>query len=372
MIGLPGISSLELVAERLSGLRASLFRRGDPAWMAGDPGGIRRLAEHHGASAGRLDALTGRVRDRVSRVLAGSWQGEASARFAGYWSDLERRLGALAAAHQETADRLEQVADDSARLNREVTAFLVETESWLSRALVALAARDAGAAEWLAGEGMTLVVRWERLLREVEVFAEGIARRLDGCLDFARRPVAVGQRAPHRQPPIDLPPPLPGRALGTNPDSRGPSLMPDRRRAGPGGRRRPLPVRPEVQRRGLRPGTSPDERWPRELGRRRGPQRPPSVPLPRAGSGAGSQPRIKPLEPVLKGGGTTVKVPGTGVPHAPPAGPHHQPGMGPVLTPVDTYIVPAVTLGIFAGKQVKRGIRRLREGKTGGDRTGRK
>src|SRR5438105_4604151 len=108
MIDLPGISSLQVVADRLGGLRSFLFQRGDPARIAGDPGGIRRLAEHHRASAWRLGTMTPRMRDRVSRVLASWWQGEASSRFGGYWSDLEHRLNALAAAHHGMADRLEE------------------------------------------------------------------------------------------------------------------------------------------------------------------------------------------------------------------------------------------------------------------------
>jgi uncharacterized protein YukE len=114
MIDLPGVSSLELVAERLGGLRAFVLRRGDPGRIAGNPAGIRRLAEHHRASAGRLGTVAALGQDRVSHMLAGSWQGEASARFGGYWSDMERRIDALAAAHQGMAKGLEQVAEESA------------------------------------------------------------------------------------------------------------------------------------------------------------------------------------------------------------------------------------------------------------------
>jgi hypothetical protein len=279
------------------------------------------------------------------------------------------------------ADRLEQVAEDSARLNREVTALLGETEGWLGRAAAALAARDVGAAGWLGADGMTLVVRWERLLREVEAFAEGIGRRLQASLDFARRPVALGQRLPQLQPPIDLPPQVPGGALVTHLHDRRPSLMPDRRRVGPGGRRQPLPVPPEVQRRRLPPGTSPEGWRPRTPGQPRRPRRPPSGPLPRTGSGAGSEPRRKPVEPVPRPGGAPVKIPTVGVPHPLPAGPHHHPGISPLPTPVDTYIFQLVTLGVLAGQQVKREIQRRKERKTGkngggckggGGRTGRK
>ena len=270
------------------------------------------------------------------------------------------------------ADRLEQVADDSARLNREVTALLGETEGWLSRAAAALAARDVAVAGWLAADGMTLVVRWERLLREVEVFAEGIGRRLQASLDFPRRPVAMGQRLPQLQPPIDLPPPLPGSALAGRPSEQG-SPMADRRRVGPGGRRQPLPVPPAVQRRRLPPGTSPEGWRPRRPGQPGRPRRPPSEPLPRTGSGAGSEPRRKPVEPVPRPGGAPVKIPTVGVPHPLPAGPHHHPGISPLPTPVDTYIFQLVTLGVLAGQQVKREIQRRRErkkGKNGGGSKG--
>lgn len=377
MIELPGVSALQVVVDRLGGVRSSLFQRGDPGRIAGDPGGIRRLADHHRAGARRLGDVATLGRDRVSRVLASSWQGEASTRFAGYWSDLERRLGALAAAHQWTADRLEQVADDSARLNREVTALLGATEAWLSRATGALAARDVVAAGWLAGEGLTLVVRWDSLLRDVEAFAGGIGTRLEARLDFARRPVVMDRRAPQRQPPIDLPPQLAGGRLLTRLREAGGSLMSDRRREGPGGRRRPLPIPPEVQRRRLPRGIG-AEPWLRQPGPRTRPRRPRSDPLPRAGSGAGSEPRRKPVEPVPRPGGAPVTVPSTGMPHPPPAWPPHHPGMGPLLTPVDAYVFQLATLGVLAVKEVKKGIKSLREGrnrggsKGGGGGTGKK
>jgi uncharacterized protein YukE len=377
MIDLPGVSSLELVAERLGGLRAFVLRRGDPGRIAGNPAGIRRLAERHRASAGRLGTVTALGHDRVSHMLAGSWQGEASVRFGGYWSDLERRIDALAAAHQGMAKSLEQVAEESARLNREVTALLGSTEGWLSSARAALAARDVGAAGWLTGEGMTLAVRWQSLLREVEAFAESIANRLEASLDFARRPVAMGRWAPQRQPPIDLPPQLAGAALLTRLRDPGGSLMPDRRREGPGGRRRPLPVPPEVQR-GRRPRGSGEEAWLKQPGPRTRPRRPPVEPAPRAGSGAGSEPRIEPGEPVVRPGGAPVTIPGTGERHPAPAWPQHHPGMGAVPTPLDASIVQLAALGVLTGKQVKKRIKRLREGKkrgggkgTGG-RTGRR
>ncbi|MBJ7596729.1 WXG100 family type VII secretion target [Candidatus Nephthysia bennettiae] len=367
MIDLPGISSLELVAERLGGLRSFVSQCGDPARIAGNPAGIRRLAEHHRASAGRLGTVAALGRDRVSCVLAGSWQGEASAGFAGYWSSFERRLDQLAAAHQQMADRLEQVADGSARLNREVAALLGETEGWLSSAWAAVAARDVGVAARLAGEGMTLVARWERLLVEVEVFAEGIARRLECRLDFARRPVAMGRRAPQRQPPIDLPPQLVGGALRTRLRAPRASLMPDRRRAGPGGRRRPLPVPPEVQRPRAPPWIG-EEPWLRQPGPRARPRRPPAEPSPRAGSGAGSEPRIEPGEPAVRPGGPPVTVPGTGSPPPAHVWAHHDPGIGAVPTSIEAYLLQLAALCVLTGKHVQRKMKRLSEGRNRGGR----
>jgi uncharacterized protein YukE len=360
VIDLAGITALPGLLGRVEAIRSSMLQLGEPARLAGDPSGIRHLAAGHLASSGRLTAAQERGRAHVSRLLDASWTGEASRSFAGYWADLERRLGRLAADHQRMAAALDCIAGDCERLNRDAMALAGGIESWLRKATDAVVAQDVQAARSLVSEAMALVTGWERLLGDLESLAASLAGRINVNLDFVRRTVEINV-------PGQLPAgfPLPGRER--SPMGRGGSI-----RIGPWGR---IPIPPPSHPISGRfpPGTDP---WPPDAPRegpskRRKPRptHPPSAEPGTAALPGGAVPVYRPAPPP-KPNSTPVHQPTAGPPEHLPLGPIHPPIAGPVHTPVDLYIFQTATLVVMIGQKVKAVVRRLRGGKKGGNQRG--
>jgi uncharacterized protein YukE len=357
VIDLSGITALPGLLGRVGTIRSSILQLGAPARLAGDPSGIRHLAASHLASSGRLTAAQERGRAHVSRLLDASWTGEASRSFAGYWADLERRLGRLAADHQRMAAALDGIAGDCERLNRDAMALAGAIESWLKKATDAVVAQDVQAARPLLSEGMALVTGWERLLGDLESLAASLAGRMTVNLDFERRTVEINV-------PTQLPAgfPLPGRER--SPMGRGGSI-----RIGPLGRIPIPPPSPPISGR-FPPGTDP---WPPGAPRRGGPRSPnppePSPPV-RPGAAGTTDGPVYRREPPPKPGSAPVHTPTVGPAERVPAIPNHPPVAAPVHTPADLYLFQTITLVVMVVQKVKAGVRRLRDGKKGGNQKG--
>jgi uncharacterized protein YukE len=360
VIDLAGITALPGLLGRVEAIRSSILQLGEPARLAGDPSGIRHLAAGHLASSGRLTAAQERGRAHVSRLLDASWTGEASRSFAGYWADLERRLGRLAADHQRMAAALDCIAGDCERLNRDAMALAGGIESWLRKATDAVVAQDVQAARSLVSEAMALVTGWGRLLGDLESLAASLAGRLAVNLDFGRRTVEINVP---RQPPAGFP--LPGRER--SPMGRGGSI-----RIGRWGRIPIPPPSPPISGR-FPPGTDP---WPPGAPRS-GPGKPreprPRPPTPTSPGVVVRVGGIGPLHrrvPILRPGTRPVTNPTVGPPEHAPTHPTHPPVAAPVHTPADLYIFQTITLVVMIGQRVKTFVRRLRDGKKGSNQKG--
>jgi uncharacterized protein YukE len=354
VIDLAGITALPGLLGRVEAIRSSILQLGEPVRLAGDPSEIRHLAAGHLASSGRLTVAQGRGRAHVSRLLDASWTGEASRSFAGYWADLERRLGRLAADHQRMAAALDGIAADCERLNRDAMALAGGIESWLRKATDAVVAQDVQAARPLMSEGMALVTGWERLVGDLESLAASLAGRLAVNLDFLRRTVEINVP---RQPPAGLP--LPGRER--SPMGRGGSI-----RIGRWGRI-PIPLPSPPISGPIPPGTDP---WlpgaPRRR-RPRSPKPPERSPPVRPGVAGTTDGPVYRREPPPKPGSAPVHAPTVGPAERVPAIPNHPPVAAPVHTPADLYIFQAITVAVMIGQKI---VRRLRGGKKGGNQEG--
>ena len=373
MTGLMGLTPLESLVARMLEVRSSWLQVGGPDRIAGDPAGMRNLAGRHRAVAARLSAARMDGRDQARALLGGPWRGEASERFERYWGGLEGRLAELAAAHEELAGLLEESAATAEGLNSEARALWSSAESWLSEAEQAVSRLDAGAVPRLLTEGMALVPRFDRLLRQAAVLAGETGRRLmTPRLDFSRRPVGVHPPALRTQPPIDMPPAI--RSLLTDQPLQRPGGSPMTQkgpiRPGPWRRRGPFPDAPIGQ-----------EPVPGPQGRARGPGAPrqPREPMPPPGAGGGGVVVVKggatpgSRSPRLRGGSQVPIATSGPPPRQPPAVPGQT--VGPAPTHIEAQILPLVTIGALIYQQVKRALRRRKEGgarrREGSDRQGR-
>jgi uncharacterized protein YukE len=355
VIDLRGLSSLQVLAERLGLIRWSVLQGGDPARVAGDPSGIRALAGGHRANAGRLTAAARLGREQVSGLAGGSWHGEASESFVRYWSELEDRLDRLASGHERMADALDWIAEDGERLNREAVTLVDRTRAWLGAAEGAVSALDLAAAASLLEAGMTLVDRWERLLRDLEAFAQGIGGRVAVSLHFTPRPVVIRPIAPQPQPPIDPGPGADGSGM-----SRRDRIRPGSWRPPPHPLRRPLargagiprvPVaRPPRPARKPAPGSSPPAR--------------PGVSNPPGRGGPVRGPRRRP-----RVGTAPIHFPTVGRPYPTPPHAKH-PALAPLPSPVDVYVFQTVTMVVLGVQKLRRVFERLRGNRSGNVKSG--
>jgi uncharacterized protein YukE len=355
VIDVRGLVSLQVLAERLGLIQWSVLQGGDPARVGGDPGAIRRLAGRHRSSAGQLTAAATFGRDLVSRLAGGSWHGQASESFARYWSELEDSLGCLASAHQRMADALDQIADDGGRLNREAITLADGTSSWLGAAEGAISSLDLAAAAPLLEAGMTLVARWERLLRDMEAFAEGIGRQLTVSLHFTPRPVVIRPISPQPQPPVDPGPGADGSEMGRKDRFRpGPWRLP------PHPLRRPLARGPGLPRAPLarppRPAKEPAPAPPPRVG--------PGVPNPPGRGGPIRGPRRR-----RRVGTAPVHFPTVGRPYPTPPDANH-PVLAPLPSPADVYVFQTVTMVVLGVQKLRRLFERVRDKRSGNAKSG--
>jgi uncharacterized protein YukE len=362
--GLMGLTPLESLVARMLEVRSSWLQVGGPDRIAGDPAGMRNLAGRHRAVAARLSAARMDGRDQARALLGGPWRGEASERFERYWGGLEGRLAELAAAHEELAGLLEESAATAEGLNSEARALWSSAESWLSEAEQAVSRLDAGAVPRLLTEGMALVPRFDRLLRQAAVLAGETGRRLmTPRLDFSRRPPGPRPPLTRHQGPIRIP-------------DVGGSVMSYRDRA-PQWRRPPpqipLPVPPPPGA-GRRP---PGNRPPAGTTGGRPVRRPPdsgSGPSPPIWSGTGTptgEGRLRPGRTrTPRPGSSPVEFPGQVVGHPAPPPVHER--VAPYVGHVDAYILQTITLGVLLGQKAVRFFRgrgKRTAGSERGDRT---
>src|SRR5438105_7811919 len=185
MINLPGLADLQRLIATLQDAHSRVLQLGDPSRLAGDPGGIRRLADAHRSTAGALRATQDDGRAQTVQVTSGGlWEGTASVGFTRSWSEMHSRIGDLASRHDQLAVSLDGVAAESHRLNADAMDTLEAIGSWLGRAAEGLLRMDQGEIGGLVDGGGIILSDLQRLLAELEHLARKAAQLMTAELGF--------------------------------------------------------------------------------------------------------------------------------------------------------------------------------------------
>jgi uncharacterized protein YukE len=178
MSDLPPLGELPAMVGLVSDVCATIRGYGDWSRLAGDPAALRDLARSHHHAASALNEALEEGRPGAA-ALAGTWRGDASGAFAGYWTTVTGHVDDLAGRHTRMARALDDVAGGAEHLNGRVMEVLERAEAWLPAAGAAIVTLDVVAIPGLLGRGQDILGRWRELLEELEAFAAGLPERLD-------------------------------------------------------------------------------------------------------------------------------------------------------------------------------------------------
>jgi uncharacterized protein YukE len=206
VINLPALTELQQLIRTLEGTHVRVVALGDPGRLAGDPSGIRRLAEAHRRSASTLRSVQDQGQAHATGVTQGGfWDGTASIAFMGHWSDVHARVGDLVSSHDQLALTLDGIAGESARLNSDHLTALESGLSWLEAAAGALLRMDAGEIAGLLARGRIVLSDWHQVLDDIQRFIGSLAGQLSADLNFAVHPVSIPSLRPGQGPQITVP-----------------------------------------------------------------------------------------------------------------------------------------------------------------------
>jgi uncharacterized protein YukE len=190
VINLPGLAELQRLSGTLEAALSKVLSLGEPGLLAGDPATIRALASAHRRAANVLRTVQDDGQSWAAGVAGGAlWEGTASDAFTGYWADVHGRVGEVASNHDRMASSLESIAEESARFNSDAMATVGGIRSWLAAAPAAVLRMDPGEIAGLLRQGGTLISDMERLLGDVEQFADRIVQGMSIDLAFTRRQI---------------------------------------------------------------------------------------------------------------------------------------------------------------------------------------